>query len=157
MKYDGRTCEGCSACCFSPSIAELDKGEAEWCRHCSTHKSCDIYRKRPAVCRLYTCLWLRHGFGRKPSEMGIVLDGLVLNTGERMLPVVYFSELWPGALDTEEVEGLVRYFNQTQRMAVCKNRLSPSGVYEKGSLVISEDLMSEEEAIQLREFFRRLD
>ncbi len=53
-----RSCEGCAMCCKLPKIAELEKPEGQWCRHCSTRKGCDAYDQRPQPCRTYYCYYM---------------------------------------------------------------------------------------------------
>ena len=104
---------------------------------------------------MYTCIWLRHGFGRKPSELGVLLDGTVVDVDQRKIGIVYFSELRPGALDTQEVKDLVEYFKRVQKMGVVRARLSPSGGYDPGAYEIPEEIMSDSEAKLFRHAVNR--
>ncbi|MDR3455845.1 MAG: hypothetical protein P4N60_00245 [Verrucomicrobiae bacterium] len=40
------------------AIEELQKPLGEWCKHCGTKKSCDIYSNRPAECATFYCGYL---------------------------------------------------------------------------------------------------
>lgn len=54
----GRECGGCTLCCKVLSIAELDKPQSEWCRHCDIGRGCRIYDERPSECRNFYCGYL---------------------------------------------------------------------------------------------------
>jgi hypothetical protein len=52
----GRSCGDCALCCKILDIAALEKPAGEWCKHCSTHKKCDIYPYRPVqICDTFNC------------------------------------------------------------------------------------------------------
>src|SRR5262245_1663292 len=54
-----RRCGTCTLCCKLLAIPALDKPSGEWCRHCAPGLGCKIYPKRPSVCQIFACQWLR--------------------------------------------------------------------------------------------------
>lgn len=69
-----RTCGECTLCCKTHGIPELNKPPKVYCPHCKINEGCKIYRRRPASCKHFTCLWLfGHGPLRyRPDKVGIV-------------------------------------------------------------------------------------
>ncbi|MFA5913867.1 MAG: hypothetical protein WC830_09965 [Burkholderiales bacterium] len=59
-------CDGCTACCKTLHIRELNKPGDTWCRHCSIGVGCGIYDDRPESCRVYECVWLQTQRGGRP-------------------------------------------------------------------------------------------
>jgi hypothetical protein len=80
-------CEECSMCCKLPHFDAINhtkkdfekiikkfsadptnslwrkaylKKPFEWCFHCSTHKSCDIWKDRPTECIDFECMYLQN-------------------------------------------------------------------------------------------------
>ena len=53
-----RVCGDCALCCKLPEIPVLSKKAGEWCRNCSTHKTCDAYEVRPEPCREFNCQYI---------------------------------------------------------------------------------------------------
>ncbi|HCK08864.1 MAG: zinc/iron-chelating domain-containing protein [Gemmatimonadetes bacterium] len=47
------TCTQCGACCVAPEITSLGKPAGERCRHLLPNNRCEIYERRPLVCRQY--------------------------------------------------------------------------------------------------------
>jgi hypothetical protein len=54
----GRACGACTLCCKVLGIAELEKPQGDWCRHCDIGRGCKIYDRRPAECRSFHCGYL---------------------------------------------------------------------------------------------------
>lgn len=76
MMKISRICGGCTACCKTHAIAELQKPEGTVCSHCTVGTGCRIYASRPKSCRTFQCAWLM-GFGLseyRPDMTGIVPD-----------------------------------------------------------------------------------
>ncbi|MGA0596650.1 YkgJ family cysteine cluster protein [Enterovirga sp. CN4-39] len=70
-----RECGGCTLCCKTMSVWEIEKPNNVWCRHVRNHTSCSIYETRPNSCRTFNCLWLR-GVGTdamRPDRSRVVL------------------------------------------------------------------------------------
>jgi uncharacterized cysteine cluster protein YcgN (CxxCxxCC family) len=55
---EGRSCDGCSLCCYLLAVHALEKPINSWCRHCPTRRRCAIYDDRPDECRGFHCGWL---------------------------------------------------------------------------------------------------
>ncbi len=75
---DGRTCGGCTLCCFLPEIntPELQKPAAQLCRNC-TGGGCSIYDHRPEICRDWHCAWRRVGAmpeAARPDLIGVMFE-----------------------------------------------------------------------------------
>jgi Fe-S-cluster containining protein len=47
-------CSRCGACCVAPDIAALDKPLGLRCPHLGDNNLCQVYDRRPQVCRDYT-------------------------------------------------------------------------------------------------------
>ncbi len=78
-----RSCGGCTACCKSMAIIEINKPAGKWCPHCSIGKGCRVYTERPASCNEFKCEWLK-GFGEekdRPDHTKIILDFIKLIKG----------------------------------------------------------------------------
>ncbi|HEX5774583.1 MAG TPA: hypothetical protein VFY28_01325 [Candidatus Paceibacterota bacterium] len=74
-----RECGGCTACCFTHSVAREDGPVTkvfEWCTHCTQGVGCSIYEARPHACSTYRCAWLRGTLDddKRPDRWGIVVD-----------------------------------------------------------------------------------
>lgn len=85
----GRSCEGCGMCCNLLRIDALNKPAGEWCKHCSTRRSCDIHGEHPDDCRNFHCGWLTvEGLGDewKPSKSKIIMTAEL--DGQRMTAIV---------------------------------------------------------------------
>ncbi len=67
MSSDNRERGGCTACCKTHEIPELEKPAGTWCGHCEIGKGCRIYPERPRSCQSFQCLWLR-GIGDKENR-----------------------------------------------------------------------------------------
>jgi hypothetical protein len=94
---DARACGACSVCCTVLRVDELAKLGGVACLHQRAEGGCTIHPRRPAICRVYACLWLR---GRlddadRPDRLGAVLD-LASRGG---LPELVIHEAAPGAFD----------------------------------------------------------
>ena len=107
LRMAQRQCGECSACCTVMAVAELDQAVYTPCRH-DAGMGCQVYETRPASCRGYTCLWLDGTITgderRRPDRLGVIFDYLA---GEN---VVVAREVWPGAIDAEPAQNLVRRF-----------------------------------------------
>src|SRR4051812_20258098 len=71
-----RICGGCTACCKTHGIVELQKPAGIWCQHCMIGHGCAIYKERPGTCQVYRCGWL-DGLGNdehRPDKMKVVPD-----------------------------------------------------------------------------------
>jgi len=75
-----RSCGGCTACCKTHPIVELDNPARVWCPECDIAKGCKIYGNHPQGCRDFACQWLLGGGleSERPDKVKIVVDYLVL-------------------------------------------------------------------------------
>jgi hypothetical protein len=78
-------------------VDELAKLGGTPCVHQRAGGGCQIYPRRPAICRSYRCLWLQGGLepGDRPDRLGAVLD-LASRGG---MPELVVHEAEPGALE----------------------------------------------------------
>jgi hypothetical protein len=77
-----RFCGGCTACCKTHAVFEINKPRAEWCPDCSVGQGCRIYFMRPISCQQFRCAWLT-GVGvtkpeHRPDKTNIVPDYKVI-------------------------------------------------------------------------------
>lgn len=96
-----RVCGGCTACCKSMPIRELNKSIGVWCRHCDVGVGCRAYADRPSSCRDFRCQWLM-GVGEdidRPDRVGIILD-YVCHPESLLGELLQIWEAREGALDT---------------------------------------------------------
>ncbi len=54
----GRSCAGCSLCCWLPAIPELNKPSQILCTNWAAGVGCTIYETRPGTCRKFECVYL---------------------------------------------------------------------------------------------------
>lgn len=75
-----RQCGGCTACCKTHPILELNNPARVWCPECNIAKGCKIYDSRPQGCRDFTCQWLMGGGeeSERPDKVKVVVDYLDL-------------------------------------------------------------------------------
>jgi hypothetical protein len=95
-----RVCGGCTACCKTHGIRELNKPPGTWCRHCRIGEKCSIYNSRPKSCREYACSWLQ-GIGTeetRPDKIGFVGEFGFFDPFGRTL-IIFEAE--DGALSSE--------------------------------------------------------
>lgn len=104
-----RTCGGCTACCWTHYIPELEKPMHTGCAH-QTVQGCSIYGKHPFSCRQYSCGW-RNGLGRdrhRPDRSGIVVD-VSDHRGHMRITLV---EVKPGALQSRTGRALLKLYQR---------------------------------------------
>ncbi len=107
------SCDGCTACCKTTKVHELDKPAHVWCRHCTIGAGCEIYDTRPESCRVYECVWLKTQALDKPIPLALrpdrskVIIGTA-NQGEDI--VLYVSPDRPDAWRQGEFARLVAEF-----------------------------------------------
>lgn len=78
LKFFGRSCGECYACCVHLGIEELKKWPGQTCRHLDGASGpftrCTIYQNRPLACSTYYCGWIA-GLGSddyRPDKSGIL-------------------------------------------------------------------------------------
>ena len=153
-----RTCNGCTACCFTHAVAGL-KRTGEWCRHCDIGGGCRIYLGRPGQCGEFSCLWLQGGWGDegdRPDRLKVVMGGVAVDVGDRRLRLVQFIETEPGAMDQERVTALIAMF-KAKGFGICVARLLSSGGYSDASYEIPATLLAERELALFKEALGKLD
>lgn len=72
-----KQCGDCTLCCKFLSVPQLSKRMYSDCKHCVPLEGCEIYEKRPNVCREYQCLWLQDpdlADRLKPNVCGVLFD-----------------------------------------------------------------------------------
>lgn len=97
-----RSCGGCTACCKTHGIIELQKPPGIWCHHCMIGHGCAIYNQRPGTCQGYRCGWL-DGLGNdehRPDKMKVVPD---ISNHPPLGKTVILFELEEGSVRSEMV------------------------------------------------------
>ena len=91
---NGRTCDTCTACCFTHAVTAIAKPGSEWCPHCEIGSSCRIYAARPEQCREFSCLWLQGWASEndRPDRLKVVLGGIDVNVAGRRDEPTEFAE-----------------------------------------------------------------
>lgn len=102
-----RACDGCTACCKSLSIRELDKPPGSWCPHCKIGKGCAVYHVRPEECRSFRCVWLVDEVGifkeeHRPDRGKVVFD-IQSVPNHPGVAVLCLHEMNPGSADRKWV------------------------------------------------------
>ncbi len=125
----GRSCGGCTACCFTHAIQHFDKPAAQQCAHCNVGVGCKIYPQHPEECRGYKCFWLMKDFPEemRPDKSGVVIDFAPLDK----LKDFEFIRMWevrPGVLDTPVVQALIDIILKSKCVLLLKY-LQPDSTY----------------------------
>lgn len=71
-----RVCGGCTACCKTHEVTEIQKPIGQWCPDCAIGKKCRVYANRPDSCKDFVCQWLK-GYSeehQRPDKSKIVVD-----------------------------------------------------------------------------------
>lgn len=108
QKYK-RECGGCTACCTTHGINELQKKPGKPCQFCDEGVGCKVYNNRPASCRYFACEWLKGAFGdnKRPDYCGVVFDLQAARGLPKGGKVLVAFEYLSGSLDQFRSEGLV--------------------------------------------------
>ena len=72
-----RKCGNCQLCCRLVPVPTINKPANERCRHQSFSRGCKIYIRRPSVCALYSCRWLKNDDTtdlRRPDRAHYLID-----------------------------------------------------------------------------------
>ncbi len=94
-----RECAGCTACCTTNAIVELNKPTYKKCKY-ECNKGCNIYESRPQSCRDFECLWLK-GYGDekgKPNKIGLFIE--YRDSGYPLGKQFFAKEVYQGAAQT---------------------------------------------------------
>lgn len=143
---NGRTCDACTACCFTHAVTAIQKPNSEWCPHCEIGAGCRIYPNRPEQCGEFSCLWLQ-GWGDvqdRPDRLKVVMGGIDVNVAGRRVRLVQFIETGLAAMDQEHVTQLIGMF-RTKGFGICIARLLPSGRHADAIYEIPGGLLAEGE------------
>ena len=154
-----RTCDTCTACCFTHAVTAIQKRGSEWCPHCDIGRGCRIYVERPEQCREFSCLWLQGGWGDeldRPDRLKVVVGGFAVHVGGRPIRLVQFIEIEAAAMDQERVTRLIGMF-RTKGFGVCIARLLPSGRHADATYEIPTNLLSADEVGPFKQALGKLD
>lgn len=97
-----RACDGCTACCYTHAVDELDKYEFNDCIHCDKGVGCAIYASKPRSCSVFQCLWLSGDVGEdtvRPDKLGIVCSPIYTRFTRNDPPMIFLFEARDGALE----------------------------------------------------------
>ncbi|MBI1335976.1 MAG: hypothetical protein GC164_03330 [Phycisphaera sp.] len=94
-------------------VPDIPSEAFEPCRHLGQRsdglgQGCTIHGSTPALCKGYLCEWALGNAPQwmKPSECGVVPGHTVGHSAMQL------NEVWPGASDSEQVQGFIRESNQ---------------------------------------------
>lgn len=97
---DIRSCGGCTACCYTHAVGEINKYEFNTCTDCVSG-GCRIYETRPRACGAFFCAWAVNDVGtldERPDRVGVVCSSLYTRFTSDDPPSILMLEAWPGAL-----------------------------------------------------------
>lgn len=124
-----RECGGCGVCCTAMNVPELNKPAGRSCVH-QTAAGCGNYERRPEVCRVWHCMWIRDD-GRvftdaqRPDRLGLFFTATEANaiSGAQ---VIVGHQVRPGAVDEPEARQVLTYLRQFAPVRVLPYR-KPDG------------------------------
>lgn len=96
----GKTCGGCTACCYTVAVKEIGVAPFERCRFlhppAARDIGCSIYKDRPRSCRRWSCSWLASDLPveYRPDRSGIVIDplpDLIRVNGKEVTAAQYYA------------------------------------------------------------------
>lgn len=104
-----RKCDGCTACCKTHSVSEVDSVAGVWCQYCRVGEGCAIYEERPLACRTYSCVWLqgKGDEGGRPDRLKIVMDYFGIEFGGEKIPIFNFWEVEEGVIEQPLVQKIM--------------------------------------------------
>lgn len=97
-----RACAGCTACCFTHGVGEINKYEFSDCTNCEVGVGCKIYASRPRACGQFHCLWLTGDVGtdeERPDKLGIVCSPIYTRFTRDDPPAIFLFEAGEGAIE----------------------------------------------------------
>lgn len=157
----GRTCGGCTACCKTHAVQEVNTGNGDWCRHCAIDEGCRIYSRRPGECGLYECVWLKgHGVElNRPDRLGIVMDCCEVDVHRRKISVLNLWEVERGDAHQVRIRQFI-FANLEQGFVVRVRRtvdplLSPTGIGLSDQYFYPDELQTASERALFREAMER--
>ena len=129
-----RSCGGCTACCKTHDVAEVDTPSGELCQFAIIGQGCSIYNQRPRACQLYMCWWLL-GKGEesdRPDCLKVVMDGNDIYVNNREIGLIDLHEVETGAVNQSRVQQMMASFLE-QGIVVRYWPLAPHGIARHGS------------------------
>ena len=139
----GRSCEGCAMCCKLGAIAEVNKPDGQWCTHCTTRQSCDIYDTRPKVCRTYYCYYM---LSELPEEWRPTTSKLMVSLMVGNLIYISVDPSRPDAWKKEPYFSMIRHWSSQARVVILvglhATAIYPDNIVELG-LVDDDHLLAE--------------
>lgn len=106
---DIRSCDGCTACCYTHAVGEIEKYEFTTCTDCVSG-GCRIYESRPRACGAFYCAWAVNDIGtddERPDKVGVVCSSLFVRFTKNDPPAIMMIEAWPGALAEPPAQALL--------------------------------------------------
>lgn len=105
-----RECGGCNVCCTAMRVTPLKKPAGEQCAH-QTERGCGIYARRPEVCRVWYCMWVRDN-GRvfadhhRPDRLGVFFTASTPDP-QSGAQTIYAHEVHAHAASTPEPQHVI--------------------------------------------------
>lgn len=135
-------------CCKLGAINEVEKEDGQWCKHCSTHQSCDAYDQRPKVCRDYFCYYMLSELGEewRPSTaklmISTMMNGLVYISVDPDHPHVWRNEPYYSTMRQWALNNRIVVLLGPQVWAVYPDRVEDLGRMEEGHFLAPVDMPS---------------
>lgn len=111
ISTSGRSCGGCTACCYTHEVGEIRKYSFDQCNECMGGKGCRIYSTRPSGCAEFLCMWLSGEVGseeQRPDKIGVVCSDTVSKQTKNDPPTILMMEAREGALEEAPVKSFMR-------------------------------------------------
>lgn len=121
--FNGRSCNGCTLCCFTHPVPELPKRASTLCQHCTVGAGCRVYNDKPASCGDYVCGWIE-GIGTEddqPHLLGVVYELAELT--EVPLGVLKVIEPRPGDVQHLRAQSFLQSFLNAGRIVHVANKI----------------------------------
>jgi hypothetical protein len=146
---EGRSCEGCTACCsFAPiRTEELQKPANSLCLHCAEGQGCTVYEVRPTVCRGFYCGYFflpELGEEWHPERSGVVIRSEHFDNDSITILILELTSF----LISEEFAGMVGAWVQ-EGINVEFERVGPPG-HLPAKMRVNELLEESIKALDLR-------
>ena len=104
-----RECGECTMCCLLLPIPEAKSEHSKLCSHCVLKKGCNIYNKRPNMCKDFNCNWLLDDTipeELRPDKCNIIFENI---NKESVLALEHFNDV--KACERKNVTDYIKILN----------------------------------------------
>ena len=156
VRSTSRSCGPCTACCRTFTVSEVDKLDANWCRHRVSGKGCDIYSNRPYACKAFACMWLNEKGEEsdRPDLLSVMMDIKDFEVEWRECGTVHLWEIEEGAFGQPRVQQLAESFTD-QGLVVAFHRLLSATATYQNTFKIPSAWFTKDEYRQIAEMVTR--